>query len=304
LTNKVTLDIQYIGTLSKKLQGSYNINAQNVFFNKELRDAFDLTRTGGDSPLLDQMLAGLNVSGLTTDGTRTYGAIGTCVVQPGTFTGSGLGLEGCASNAVMQHASAQLRRAATATGGITVSQAVASGNYNVLAGYLNGNGTGVTGLTTPPGISTSIGGRLLRNGCDRLGNGQTTVSTALPLPLRCFAENYLVINPQLNTPTFITSSGNQNYHSLQTQVTLRPVHGFSYQATYTCRRTWLLPVRDIQIPRTARRTTRMPVLTARTTSAATVESSCRLDPERRCSETRAAGLLARLNGGRPTSSST
>jgi hypothetical protein len=235
LTNKVTLDVQYIGTMSRKLAGSYNINTQNVHFNQELRDAFDLTRIGGDSPVLDQMLAGLNLAGVTTDGTRTYGAIGTCVAQPSGSTAAGLGLEGCASNAVMQHASAQLRRSAASTGAgqPTVSQAVASANYVQLASYLNGNGTGVTGLTTLPAITTSVGGRLLRNGCDRLGNGQTTISTALPLPLRCFPENYMVINPQLTTPTFITSSGNQNYHSLQTQVTLRPVHGFSYQATYT-----------------------------------------------------------------------
>jgi hypothetical protein len=136
----------------------------------------------------------------------------------------------------MQHASAQLRRSSAAStpgSTVSVSQAVASGNFVQLAAYLNSNGTGVTGLSGLPAVTNSVGGRLLRNGCDRLGNGQTTISTALPLPLRCFPENYLVINPQLATPTYITSSGNQNYHSLQTQVTLRPTHGFSYQATYT-----------------------------------------------------------------------
>ena len=233
LTNRLTLDVQYIGTISKKLQGSYNINTTDVYYNKELFDALAITRAGGDSPLLDQMMAGLNIN----NGVTGYGPIGTCVTQAAGSPAPGLGLEGCGANQVMQHASAHLRRTTATQAGTAVNQALANGNFTTVAAFLNSNGgnlpaNGATGglLNSP---LTGVGGRVLRNGCDRLANGQTTVSGALPLPLRCFPENYITINPQLGTPTYITSSGNQNYHSLQTQVTVRQFHGFSYQATYT-----------------------------------------------------------------------
>jgi hypothetical protein len=241
LTNKVTLDLQYIGTVSKKLQGSYNINTSDVFYNQELLDALTLTRAGGDSPLLDQMFAGLNIN----NGVAGYGPVGTCVTQAAGSTAPGLGLEGCASNQVMQHASAHLRRTTAAQGGTQIQQAIANGNFNTVAQWLNTNGgnlpaNGATGgLTNSP--ITGVGGRLLRNGCDRMATGQATVSAQLPIPMRCFAENYLTINPQLGTPTYITSSGNQNYHSLQIQATLRPTHGFSYQATYTWSKNLAMP---------------------------------------------------------------
>jgi hypothetical protein len=43
----------------------------------------------------------------------------------------------------------------------------------------------------------------------------------------------MVVNPQLGTPTFITNGESSNYHSLQTQVTLRPTFGINMQGTYT-----------------------------------------------------------------------
>jgi hypothetical protein len=236
LTNLVTLDVQYIGTMSKKLQGSYNINTSNVYYNPELFDALAITRAGGNAPLLDQMLAGLNLNNNTTG----YGPIGTCVVQTGAnLLLPSVGQEGCASNAIMQHASNHLRRNTTFNGNI------ANGNFSAVAASLNGNGSSLPNTGSTGGFLNSpisgIGGRLLRNGCDRVANGvaigtapvgQVMTSGGL-MPIRCFAENYIAINPQIGTPTYITSSGNQNYHSLQTQVTLRPTHGFSYQATYT-----------------------------------------------------------------------
>jgi hypothetical protein len=90
-----------------------------------------------------------------------------------------------------------------------------------------GNGpNGTTGLQ-----SSSVTGitnrRLLRNGCDRLAAGLTAI------PTRCFQEDYMVFNPQLGTSTFITNGNSSNYHSFQTQVSLRPTYGFNLQGTYT-----------------------------------------------------------------------
>jgi hypothetical protein len=216
----LTVDVRYIGTLSKKQQGSYNLNTADVYYNKELWDALEITRRGGDAPLFDQMLAGLNLNSTTTG----YGPVGSVV------------------NGVLQTGSAALRRNATFTGNI------ANGNFSAVAASLNGNGSnlpanGVTGgfTNTPAGLA-GVSGRLLRNGCDRIASGVTTVqSVGGTLPIRCFAENYITMNPQLSTPTFIQNSGSSNYHSLQAQVTLRPTHGFSYQASYTWAKNLAVP---------------------------------------------------------------
>src|SRR5262249_19805081 len=62
------------------------------------------------------------------------------------------------------------------------------------------------------------------------------------IALRCFPENYLTPNPQLGigglaSAFYRTNSASSNYHSLETQVTLRPTQGFSVQSTYTWSKT-------------------------------------------------------------------
>jgi len=238
-----TVDVRYVGTVGKKQQGSFNLNTPDVYYNKELWDALDITRRGGDSPLLDQMLAGLNLD----NGTAGYGPIGTCVTPPAGSTG--LGQNGCSATQALQTASAALRRNATFTANL------ANGNFQAVAASLNGNGSNlpangaVGGFTNPPTGLAGVGGRLLRNGCDQIASGKTTVVTAAgALPIRCFAENYITINPQLTTPTYIQNSGSSNYHSLQTQITMRPIHGMSYQATYTWAKNLAVPATTFTDP--------------------------------------------------------
>jgi len=48
-----------------------------------------------------------------------------------------------------------------------------------------------------------------------------------------FPENFIKTNPQVSTSVMETNLGHSNYHSVQTQVSLRPTAGFSLQATYT-----------------------------------------------------------------------
>jgi hypothetical protein len=90
-------------------------------------------------------------------------------------------------------------------------------------------------------LVTNVSGRILRNGCDRLANGIANIGsggTALTNPLastpnRCFAENYISINPQMgNTTTYLSSDGKSNYNSIQSQITVRPIQGVTYTATY------------------------------------------------------------------------
>src|SRR5437667_1706243 len=78
VTSKLTLDLRYIGTLSRKLQGNMDLNAPNFLYNG-LKEAFDAARSGGESPLLDQMFAGLNIGGTGCNGvpgSATCGPVG------------------------------------------------------------------------------------------------------------------------------------------------------------------------------------------------------------------------------------
>ena len=60
LTRNVTLDVRYLGTKGVKLHGSVNLNDAD-FRNNGLMQALEITRTGGNAPLFDQMLGGLNI---------------------------------------------------------------------------------------------------------------------------------------------------------------------------------------------------------------------------------------------------
>jgi hypothetical protein len=208
LNRNMTIDVRYAGTQGKKLNGSVNLNLPNIYHNKELFDAFETVRNGGEAPIFDQMFAGLNLN----VGTTGYGTIGTNV------------------GGVVQTGSLHLRR--------RFATDFAEGDYQTIANFINSNAGGnpTGGLTTSQSLP-NVGGRILRNGCDRMANGFTTVGSAIPTPLRCFNEDYIVANPQLGNggtgPTYNGNFGSSNYHSMQTQFTLRPTYGTSFTATYT-----------------------------------------------------------------------
>jgi len=155
-----------------KLHSSLNLNFPD-FRNNGLSKALDITRAGGDAPMFDQMMKGLNI-------------------------GAGIGVVG-----VDVTGSEALRRSAS------TRTLIANGDYVSVANFLN---TTNTGTVQPKG--QIIAGGLLR-------------SSGL------FPENFFVVNPQFAGITYRNNSDSSNYNSLQTQITLRPTHGFDYQATYT-----------------------------------------------------------------------
>jgi hypothetical protein len=228
VNRQVQVALNYVGTIGKRLETSVNPNLANIYYNKELWDALELTREGGESVLLDQMLAGIDIHGTTNVTGVNYGPVGTITNVNGVPT--------------LNHASDHLRRNATYAGNL------ANGNFLAVVQSLNTSSTPTTGslqalpIDPATGLAVSnVGGRFLRNGCDRLANGIANVGsggTALTNPLlavpnRCFPENYISINPQMgNTTTYLASNGRSNYNSLQGQVTLRPKQGITYQATY------------------------------------------------------------------------
>ncbi len=152
----------------------------------------------------------------------------------------------------------------------TSATALANGTFAALANILAGN-TAPTGGLQPlivPVGGTTPSQRVLRNGCDRIANGlydpsaatvyptvnpssRTTwlnVVTSGNIPTRCFPENYLIANPQLNNATYNANLGRNNFHSLQVQLTMRPIHGLSFQSNYTWAKSMVLPTSGYNDP--------------------------------------------------------
>ena len=76
LTNNLTLDVRYIGTLGRRQWNSnFQINQPNFLFNG-LKEAFDAARAGNDgSPalqVLENMFKGINIAG------AGFGPVGRC----------------------------------------------------------------------------------------------------------------------------------------------------------------------------------------------------------------------------------
>jgi hypothetical protein len=164
VTNNLAVDVRYIGTLSRKLQGSLNLNYPN-FMTNGLLAALTEARNGGESALLDDLLSSVRgaqsgASYLRNSWDMAY--------QVGVYS--------------------------------FVRNDLANGNFANVANAINYLGS------TP-------GGWLRDSGK--------------------YPENFIKTNPQFNIANLLTNSDHANYHSLQAQVTLRPIHGISFTGTYT-----------------------------------------------------------------------
>ena len=117
LARNLTLDVSWLGNKATKLFSGTQLNETNIIENGIL-DAFNITRSGGDAPLFNRMLMGLNVTGVG-------------VVNGTTLTGS-----------------QALRRLTT------TNQFIANGNVGALAEFFNSNNS-FTG--TPGGFLRNAG---------------------------------------------------------------------------------------------------------------------------------------------------
>jgi hypothetical protein len=135
LTDSLTLDARYIGTLGRKLYSNTELNAPNFLFNG-LKEAFDSARSGGESTLLDQMFQGINIAG------AGFGAVGTVF------------------NGVQQTGAQHLRAAA----GSSIRNSLANGDYTTLANTLATlNYSKVGGINANlPTIPVGVNGAVLR----------------------------------------------------------------------------------------------------------------------------------------------
>jgi hypothetical protein len=195
LTRKINLDLRYVGTKAVGLIGTVNINSPNVFYNPALFDAFERTRRGENVELFDQIFMGLALTGNTP------------------------------VNGTTQRGSEHMRL------NTTFRDNLANGNYVALANSLNtynGQAPFAVAATT-----TGENGTVLRR-ANRGFNvpGGTTTTNGVVVPAGLFPENWIVANPQFGNNRYWMNSGSSNYHSLQVQATLRPLHGLSLQSTY------------------------------------------------------------------------
>jgi len=73
LTKDLTLQLSYLGNKGSKLWNPIELNELNIFENGIL-DAFNVTRAGGNAPLFDRILNGLNVTGVGVVGSSLTGS--------------------------------------------------------------------------------------------------------------------------------------------------------------------------------------------------------------------------------------
>jgi hypothetical protein len=130
----LTLDARYIGTLSRKLYGSIDLNSSNFLYNG-LKEAFDAARAGGESALLDQMFKGINLVG-----------------------GAGTGAVGTTVGGVLQTGAGQLRTATASN----LRNNLANGNYLALANSLYTLNYAASINPGLPIIPTGVQGAVLR----------------------------------------------------------------------------------------------------------------------------------------------
>jgi hypothetical protein len=174
-----SVDVRYVGTLSRKQEGNFNLNQANLFQNG-LFDAFQAARAGGESALLDEIFEGINMA--------NFGA--PMIVGQNGLTGAGL---------LRTHSDYNAN--------------LAEGNFTAVATFLaRDNYSNPTNPGLPPIATGEVGGVLRANG---------------------FPENFIFTNPQFGNASVRGNMGHSNYHSLQSQFTVRPTYGVQTTASYT-----------------------------------------------------------------------
>jgi hypothetical protein len=207
ISRKLQVDVRYIGTRGLKLDGNFDLNTSDVYYNPRLLDALNRTRAGEDVELFDQMFMGLNINS---------GVRGCNPADPNAL---------CAAvNGTTQRGSQHLRLNST------FRSALANGDFEALSNALNiYNGAGASAV---PGVPGEQGTVLTRANKGFNVPGGTTIAGAPVVPAGLFPANWITANPQFAAANYYTNTGKSNYHSLQLQGTLRSVAGLDLQGTY------------------------------------------------------------------------
>ena len=189
MTSSLTVDVRYVGTLTRKNFSSLELNSPN-FTTNGLLGAFDAARRGENPALLDQLMQGVRLA---------TSASGPVVNTPGNpyYDASKPTLAGGEALRTTANANPYIVTA-NAGAGLSYRSMLANGNYAGLANALN-----VAALPGGP-----LGAYIERNG---------------------FPVNLIKASPQFNSAVLSSNQGYSNYHSLQMQVTMRPKAGLNFQ---------------------------------------------------------------------------
>ena len=180
--SKFSLDVRYIGTLSRKLANTFDINDPNIFQNG-LFEALEAARAGGESQLLNSMFNGIDMR------TGPFGP--PQIVGSGGLTGAGFLRTDTRFNANLANGNY-----------VPIGDTLATLNYN---SALN--------PTLPAITDPNSRGNVLR--------------------VSGFPENFIYTSPQFSQANFRTNMGYRNYHSMQSQLTIRPIYGIQTSVSYT-----------------------------------------------------------------------
>jgi hypothetical protein len=199
--SNLTVDLRYVGNLSRKSVSSFNLNTASYRKNG-LKELFDCARSACTDQALNTRLDKMfwNVS-LVNPGT-TYGPVGSTV--KGVYQSGAIHLRQMMNDYALANYFTYFY----------YNNPLANGDYNLVADILarqNINFTYNPQLT--PFSQEYKAGALLRY-------------TGLP-------ENFIYSSPQYRTATWYGNHDHANYHSMQAQITMRPKHGLSLSGTYT-----------------------------------------------------------------------
>jgi hypothetical protein len=191
----LTANVSYVGTISQKQLRNVNLNTNNFLRNPLFQELDSIRRGTDNTPVLTQMLQGINICYTGANCSTSY------VDQSGATVTAQYGAIGTTVGGTPQTAAYQMRL------NPTFNDAIADGNYSAVMGTLHNYNANLTG-------PTGSQGRVMRNS-------------------GLFPENFFVTNPQFSAANYITNFGHSNYHSMQAQLSMRPVAGISGTATYT-----------------------------------------------------------------------
>jgi hypothetical protein len=208
--NALTLDVRYVGTLSRKSISGLSLNTIN-YVNNGLFGEFAKLRTGGYNLKSIEDFPILNSGWIPYKGDPN-GSLNASLYAP--ILNSKLVNDLSGAEQVLYNSWTDI-----ATGRFsTIASGLQTANY---AANLTGTQYGGTIDPNDPRVLLPTGmsdGQVLRKG---LAGAYTDIPV-----------NMLVTNPQYS-PTIQRNQGRSNYHSMQVQMTMRPIRGLSFQTTYT-----------------------------------------------------------------------
>ena len=216
LGRNFTLDVRYVGTFQRNTIASMNINSNSFLDTTHFNWIEELgkVRKGEESMYINSLIPHNGPAGTQRHLTAAANQTGSDQLRTGSLSVS------------------------TSTGNVThnYAQNLARGNYNSIVANL-----GVEPGQFPRPTSTELG-MVLRSGClpsnrpgyeaafindNRVDVTQFPCEVGIPL-------NFTHNNPQFQTMNLRHNTNSvNNYNSMQAQLTMRPVHGLNFQATYT-----------------------------------------------------------------------